>query len=201
MVRGRLENSHGWRGRLDRDPGGDARGTSVEQIRVAVRITGIVGFLFFTLPFTASAWSAMAPSGVTRWLRSRRRYLGITFAIAMAIHVSLVIWLVRVSPKVPAPPIIFIVGGIGYGFIAALFVTSFDAPTDWLGPRRWRRLHVMGLWYLWMVFVLVFAGGLLFAPMLYSLLLAIAFGAAAMRWAHRRRRIALRIAAVAARAS
>lgn len=35
---------------------------------------------------------------------------------------------------------------------------SFDPSAAWLGPRRWRRLHLCGLHYLWFVFLLTYLG-------------------------------------------
>ena len=34
--------------------------------------------------------------------------------------------------------------GIAYVFLALMTLTSFDTTAAWLGPRRWRRLHVTG---------------------------------------------------------
>jgi hypothetical protein len=99
-----------------------------------------------------------------------------------------VIWLFAISPKPPAPAIVIVLGGIGYIFIAALFATSFDTTADWLGPARWRLLHFTGVWYLWTIFVLVFLSSFIFAPKLFTVLLLIAFSAAALRVvAHRGR--------------
>jgi hypothetical protein len=172
-----------------------ASGTSRVSILAAVRMTAIVGFLAFMLPFTASAAAAFYPGEITRWVKAHRRYFGIVFALAMAVHLMFVAWLFRISPKAPAGLPVFVLGGLGYLFVAALFLTSFDGPADRLGPYRWRRLHVAGVWYLWSIFVLVMALSLALAPMTYGPLLAIAFAAAALRWALRRRRLALRSAA------
>jgi hypothetical protein len=30
--------------------------------------------------------------------------------------------------------------------------TSFDRTAAWLGPRNWRRLHLIGGWYIWISF-------------------------------------------------
>ena len=44
-------------------------------------------------------------------------------------------------------------GGIAYGFIAALALTSFDLTAAWLGPRAWRVLHWVGGYYIWISFI------------------------------------------------
>jgi hypothetical protein len=30
--------------------------------------------------------------------------------------------------------------------------TSFDRTAAWLGPRKWRLLHLLGGWYIWISF-------------------------------------------------
>jgi hypothetical protein len=30
--------------------------------------------------------------------------------------------------------------------------TSFDRTVAWLGPRKWRLLHLLGGWYIWISF-------------------------------------------------
>ena len=36
--------------------------------------------------------------------------------------------------------------------IAAMTATSFDRSAAWLGPRRWKRLHTTGVYYIWIIF-------------------------------------------------
>ena len=36
-------------------------------------------------------------------------------------------------------------------------ITSFDGAVRWLGARRWRRLHLAGIYFLWISFVITFA--------------------------------------------
>jgi hypothetical protein len=45
-----------------------------------------------------------------------------------------------------------ILGGAAYLFIAAMVATSFDSTAAWLGPRKWRALHLVGSWYIWLSF-------------------------------------------------
>ncbi len=34
--------------------------------------------------------------------------------------------------------------------------TSWDGAVRWLGVRRWRLLHAVGAWYLWISFMVTF---------------------------------------------
>ena len=42
--------------------------------------------------------------------------------------------------------------GTAYLFIAAMAATSFDRSAAWLGPRKWRLLHLVSGWYIWISF-------------------------------------------------
>ena len=46
-----------------------------------------------------------------------------------------------------------VLGGLAYAGIAAMTATSFDRTAAWLGPRRWRRLHVVAGHYVWFIFL------------------------------------------------
>jgi methionine sulfoxide reductase heme-binding subunit len=45
-----------------------------------------------------------------------------------------------------------VLAGTAYLFIAAMAATSFDRTVAWLGPRKWRLLHLLGGWYIWISF-------------------------------------------------
>jgi len=73
----------------------------------------------------------------------------------------------------------FISGGIAYGFIAVLAATSFDATAAWLERTAWQRLHLAGMYYLWISFVITFGKRIPMSPAyvvpVMVLLLALAF--------------------------
>ena len=162
-------------------------GASHYSVLTAVRASAIAALLAFIAPFTASAALALQPSALTRYVRGRRRYFGIVFTFAMLVHLACVALLFRINPDQSVNPAMFILGALGYLFIAALFATSFDRTTDWLGPERWRRLHLIAAWYVWGYFVLIMLKAFPSAPAIYGPLLALAFGAAGFRWARRNR--------------
>ena len=43
-------------------------------------------------------------------------------------------------------------GAIVYLVILAMFATSFDSTTRWLGRRKWKILHTFGLWVIFLAF-------------------------------------------------
>jgi hypothetical protein len=50
--------------------------------------------------------------------------------------------------------------GLGYVFLYAMAATSFDRSVKWLGFRRWKILHTVGLYYLWSIFAFTYLGRL-----------------------------------------
>ena len=63
--------------------------------------------------------------------------------------------LTREAPQGPAVVVraTAVGGGIGYLLIAAMALTSNDTAQRRLGGRRWRALHVAGLWVVFGIFV------------------------------------------------
>jgi len=64
----------------------------------------------------------------------------------------------------------YIFGGIGYAFIIAMTATSFDRTAAALGARAWRRLHLIGGYYLLFQFTVSFGKRIPDMP-LYALFL------------------------------
>jgi methionine sulfoxide reductase heme-binding subunit len=127
----------------------------VDGIRLVIRATARTSLVLFVLAFTASAMAELAPGEATRWQRRNRRYLGVSFAVSHFIHLAAIVSLAA------ADKALFwqltnigtiVLAGTAYLFIAAMTATSFDRTAAWLGPRKWRLLHLVGSWYIWISF-------------------------------------------------
>lgn len=117
--------------------------------------------VLFCLAFAASSAQTFFPSPVTRWLLQNRRYLGGAFAIAHTVHLCAVVCFAIAAPplfETAQPPVFFsVLGAIGYLFMYAMVVTSFDPPRRWLSGAAWERLHTVGSYYLWSMFISAFS--------------------------------------------
>jgi hypothetical protein len=131
-------------------------GAGEEGLRASARVTARISALLFLLPFLASSLRTLRRTSVTAWLVRNRRYLGVSFGASQTIHLAIVVSLSVVAGRSPDLTTL-IAGVIGYTFVAAMVATSFDRSAAWLGPARWRTLHVTGLYYLWAVFAFLFA--------------------------------------------
>ena len=145
----------------------------VEGVRMVIRFTARTSLLFFCLAFSAAALARLWPNAFTRWQRRNRRQLGVTFAASHALHAAAIFAFAKMDPAAYAAATSlasYVFGGIGYAFILAMTVTSFDITAAALGPRAWRALHLVGGYYLLLQFTVSFGKRIPDMP-LYALFL------------------------------
>ncbi len=160
----------------------------LEQARLAARWTARVSFLVFLIVYCAPAMTRLSPSPLTKALLGRRRQWGLAFALVHGIHLVALTHYMRLSGEGRPVPV-WILTGTAYVLVFALAVTSNDASQRRL-RRWWKRLHQIGLHFIWLVFLLSYASripdsarmhiGLVFTP--------IAFAALGLRFVARRAR-------------
>jgi methionine sulfoxide reductase heme-binding subunit len=149
------------------------RGFEVDGVRMVIRFTARTSLLFFCLAFSAAALARLWPNGWTRWQRRNRRTLGVTFAASHGIHAVAIAAFAVMDPAgyAAATSIAsYIFGGIGYAIIIAMTATSFDRTAKALGAKIWRRLHLIGGYYLLFQFTVSFGKRIPDMP-LYALFL------------------------------
>jgi methionine sulfoxide reductase heme-binding subunit len=92
------------------------------------------------------------------WVSLARRHWGLGFAVCHGIHlVCITVYTLQAHLEYGAATLIG--GGLGFVFTALLALTSSDAWQRRLG-RAWGRLHLTGLYYLWLIFTLNYVGRL-----------------------------------------
>jgi DMSO/TMAO reductase YedYZ heme-binding membrane subunit len=124
----------------------------------AARWTARLSVLLFAIVF-ASGGLARILGGPARALIVHRRGLGLAFAAAHFVHLgALATWLAMSGTR---PPTVTLAGGgLAYVLIAAMALTSTDAAQRRLG-RWWKRLHLTGVWYVWLIFFQSYLGRVL----------------------------------------
>ena len=167
----------------------------VEGLRLVIRATARTSLVLFGLAFSAAALVQLAPGAVTRWQRRNRRYLGVSFAVSHALHLAALIVLARSDNELfwalTTPANIFLAGA-AYLFIAAMTATSFDRSAAWLGPRRWRLLHLVGGWYVWLSFAVAIGKRVPQGPVYWAMMtLVVAVAIARLAAMSRRSKVAL----------
>lgn len=129
----------------------------IEGVRVMVRTTAQTSLFLFLIAFSASSLHGLVPFGLTRWLLANRRYFGVSFAYSHFLHAIGLYLFATLDPAgwaEHATTVMFVFGGIAYGFIALMALTSFDSTAALLGPRLWQMLHTTGAYYIWFVFLI-----------------------------------------------
>ncbi|GAA0764703.1 hypothetical protein LRH25_09925 [Ideonella azotifigens] len=154
----------------------------VPALRLAIRLTARSSWLLFLLVFTASAAARHWPGALTRWQLRNRRHLGLAFAVSHTVHLAAILGFANLDPAGFHQASSLgnqITGGIAYGFIALMALSSSDTVAAWLGRKTWGRLHTAGIYYLWISFMVTFGKRIptsaSYAVPVVILLLALAF--------------------------
>jgi DMSO/TMAO reductase YedYZ heme-binding membrane subunit len=129
-------------------------GAGEDGLRVVVRATARTSVVLFCAAFAAGGLRRLWRAPASAWLVRCRRQVGLAFAYSHALHLAAILGLVATVPAFgPSVSWITIVGGgTGYLLIAAMAATSTDSALKRLGPRRWRALHLAGLWVVFGIF-------------------------------------------------
>lgn len=136
-------------------------GFTERGVSLVIRTTAQTSFVLFLAAFSAASLLKFFPNGVTRWLRSNRRYLGVSFAVSHLLHAAAILTLgvVTGGRSLAATDAATLVGGgLAYVFILAMAATSFDGAVRQLGQRRWTLLHTAGMYYIWFIFMFSYGG-------------------------------------------
>ncbi len=159
-----------------------------------VRLTARTSVAWFALAFAAAPLVALWPAPASKYLLRNRRYVGLAMAVSHGVHlIGIVVLAVRYGSAFwsAIAPTTLIGGGLGYVLLAAMVATSSDRAAASLGRRRWRALHLTGMWFFWTIFTVTYAGQL-GRSAFPNVVVAAMFGLAALRLAALASRIARR---------
>lgn len=133
-------------------------GTDADQWGRAARWTARIGLPLFLLTYLASSLGRLWPNALTRSVWQNRRYWGLGFAACHTVHLYALVRALDASGEVRTLASL-VPGGFAYVMVGLLALTSSDAAMRALG-RNWRRLHTIGVHYIWLIFTLAYAGRL-----------------------------------------
>jgi hypothetical protein len=132
-------------------------GAGETGLRSVIRATARSSLTLFLFAFTASSLARLWRTPLTSWLLRNRRYLGVSFAISHSAHMVAIAALAVEVPGFGADPFTTVFGTLAYLVILAMAATSFDRSAAWLGRSRWKRLHTVGSYYIWLIFLVTYA--------------------------------------------
>lgn len=122
------------------------------NLGLALRVSARLAFVIYILVFVCRPLRQIMPIPLTHALFRNRRYIGISFAAVMTVHLALISWLLLFVVDEGRSLTSLMPGIVTYMLITLMLVTSFDAPARALGPKNWRRLHKTGLYWIGTIF-------------------------------------------------
>lgn len=125
-----------------------------DQIGLLLRVTARLAFALLLLAYVAQPLVQLF--GVGQPLLRRRRHLGWCMAVVHTIHFGFVIAYLRQTGET-LEPIVLLFGGLAFLLMWLMALTSNRVSQRYLGAN-WRRLHLIGIHYLWLIFMQTFAG-------------------------------------------
>lgn len=114
--------------------------------------TAHAAFLFFWIAFTASSFQALYPSAYSKWAMRNRRYIGLSFALIHFVHAVLVLSNLNFT-EASRPIPVLMAGGTAYLFLGLMALTSNNWSVKKLGVKNWKRLHTIGSYYIFIIFI------------------------------------------------
>lgn len=124
----------------------------VETLPYVMRPTAWLAFALFTAAFTASSIRILFRNNYSKWAMRNRRHLGLSFALVHFVHLGLVLSnlafteATRTAGQLSG-------GGLAYAFLFLMTITSNNASVRKLGAKNWKRLHKVGSYYIWLIFI------------------------------------------------
>ena len=147
-------------------------GWNAPAITHAIDATGRTSLILFAIAFTASSVESLWPSSLSRWSLRNRRWIGLSFASSHFIHLGLIISMTVFFPD----PFVrdqsmaqWVFGGLAYGFVLLMALTSTDQAQRWMGMKTWKRLHFVGSHWIWTLFLLTYLKHVKQGPMWFYL--------------------------------
>lgn len=161
---------------------------------LGIRITARTSAVLFLLAFTASSLYQLWPGPFTAWVRRNRRYLGVAFFGSHVVHaVCIVATVVIDQPRFETgvdhtPHGVYVLDAIGYAFLIAMTVTSFDGVAHRMRYATWKRLHLTGSYVIWLTFFVAYWRRGISYPQYYGPFLLIVLAALTVRGIAKARR-------------
>jgi len=119
----------------------------VESAHQFLRLTGRLALALFIASFGASTFNRIFKTNWARFLLTNRRYLGVSTAITLWLHFSVILMLIGFESgwkDTNAPFLILAPGTVTFILIGLMGLTSNNIAQQRLGRTNWKRLHLAG---------------------------------------------------------
>lgn len=127
-------------------------GSYLNMLPHVMKPTAWLAFALFIMAFTASSIQILMRGSYGRWAMKNRRYIGLSFALVHFIHAGLVLSNLIFTEESRTASVLT-GGGMAYVFLGLMTLTSNNASVRKLGAKNWKRLHKVGSYYIWLIFM------------------------------------------------
>lgn len=129
-------------------------GLNEQSIRFLIRWTAKMSVVCFSLAFGISSVFHFFKNDLTAWIFNFRPHLGLAFAVFHTFHlVFLVILQTHIHPVFTlAKTSSLIGGGMAYALMYLMVITTFSKGKTMMHPGAWRILHLIGGYWIWVIF-------------------------------------------------
>jgi len=157
-------------------------GLDEQGMRMAIRATARTSCILFLCAFVASALRRMWSTPLSVWLLKNRRYFGVSMAVSHTYHAIAIfgLWYVTSGAAPKFEPLTRL-AILGYIFLIAMTITSFDRPAALLGQRGWKILHTTGMHFFWLAFTVEFSFKIANSTLIYSPFVVLLIAAMVLR--------------------
>jgi len=130
-------------------------GFTEKAVRQCIAWSARIDVVLFMLAFGATAMHRFFRNSFSFWVMMNRPFFGISFAILHLLHLAFLILLQQVFHPVftLADSFALFAGGGAYFFIVLMLLTSFEPFKNRISKVNWTRLHTLGGWWIWGVFM------------------------------------------------
>lgn len=144
--------------------------TSLEHIGYMLRVTARLAFFMLLLAYVARPLRQLSGQGVG--LMRARRYFGLSAALSHTVHFGYVCAYLLVSGE-PIDWTTVVFGGAAFVFMWLMALTSNHKAQRAMGAW-WRRMHLVGMHYVWFIFMQTFVGVALSASSVWAQAMSVA---------------------------
>ena len=160
-----------------------------DRVGYMLRVTARLAFALLLIAYLARPLKQLGVEGTAlRWVLRNRRQVGLSMALAHTVHFGYVVAYLQVSGE-PLAVVTALFGGAAFVLMWLMAATSNNWSVAQLG-HYWKRLHTVGLHYLWLIFMQTFLSRALTGDPLYvGLIIAglLALGLRSFAWLKRRK--------------
>ena len=130
-------------------------GYTEAALRQSIAGSARIAAVLFILAFGATVMQRFFRNSFSFWVRMNRPFLGISFALLHLIHLAFLILLQQTFHPVftLADSFALFAGGGAYFFVVLMLLTSFSTFKGMISKPNWKRLHTLGGWWIWAIFM------------------------------------------------